>query len=425
MSEIALEFDGIWKKFKKGEIYDSLRDLIPALTRGVFSRNHRGELEEREFWALRDVSFQVRRGEVLGIIGANGAGKSTVLKLLSRIMHPNRGRIITRGRISSLIEVGAGFHPDLTGRENVYLNGSILGMKRQEITRKFDEIVEFAGIGDFIDTPVKRYSSGMYARLGFAVAAHVDPDILIVDEVLSVGDAAFQSKCLGKMRDVASGGRTVVFVSHNMGGVTQLCERAIWLDQGQIKLTGDPSKVVSEYLSRNRRPQSEWINPSDGAGRQEAWIKSIRLLTDSDEPASTVDYDRGFKVEISYQIATPSQSLVILCRLVDSRGATLWTSWDTDSTDLSGRMRAPGEYFSICRVPGSLVRPGRYHLTVGAYIPGARATDFHEGALSFDVSSVGYRMNSDRVGVVTPVRGWEVFRAPEGDSVATAGRQII
>src|SRR6202045_1411143 len=198
MSEIALEFDGVWKKFKKGEIYDSLRDLIPALMKGLFSSDD-SELHKREFWALQDINFQVRRGEAFAIIGANGAGKSTALKLLSRILRPNRGHIIAHGRLSALIEVGAGFHPALTGRENVYLNGCILGMKRQEIARKFDEIVEFAGIAEFIDTPVKRYSSGMYARLGFAVAAHVDPDILVVDEVLSVGDIVFQNRCLEKM----------------------------------------------------------------------------------------------------------------------------------------------------------------------------------------------------------------------------------
>lgn len=248
MSEVALEFDHVWKKFKKGEIHDSLRDLIPALTKGIFSRNGTGALEEREFWAVHDVSFQVKRGEALGIIGPNGAGKSTILKLLSRILRSNRGRITTHGRLSALIEVGAGFHPDLTGRENVYLNGSILGMKRQEIARKFDEIVEFAGIGDFIDTPVKRYSSGMYARLGFAVAAHVDPDVLLVDEVLSVGDMQFQEKCFERMRRVVAGGTTVIFVSHNLQAVQTLCGRTMFLKSGTAARIGPTSGVISEYL---------------------------------------------------------------------------------------------------------------------------------------------------------------------------------
>ncbi len=248
MSEIALEFDHVWKKFKKGEIHDSLRDLIPALTKGIFSRNGKGTLEEREFWAVKDVSFQVKRGEALGIIGPNGAGKSTILKLLSKILRPNRGRILTHGRMSALIEVGAGFHPDLTGRENVFLNGSILGMKRQEISSKFDEIVEFSGVGDFIDTPVKRYSSGMYARLGFAIAAHVDPEILLVDEVLSVGDMQFQERCFARMLRIIREGTTVIFVSHNLQAVQKLCPRALLLGKGVIARLGPAAKVLNEYL---------------------------------------------------------------------------------------------------------------------------------------------------------------------------------
>jgi len=250
MGEVALEFDHVWKKFRKGEVHDSLRDLIPALTRSLLSHNDEQKLHEREFWALEDVSFQVKRGEAFGVIGANGAGKSTTLKLLSRILQPNRGTITTYGRLSALIEVGAGFHPDLTGRENVYLNGAILGMTRQEVARKFDEIVAFAGIGDFIDTPVKRYSSGMYARLGFSVAAHVDPAVLLVDEVLSVGDMQFQQKCLERMRGIVRQGVTVVFVSHNLQAVQMLCNRVLYLKGGQIASLGTTSEVLSEYLSK-------------------------------------------------------------------------------------------------------------------------------------------------------------------------------
>jgi lipopolysaccharide transport system ATP-binding protein len=248
MSDIAMEFDGVWKKFKRGELHDSLRDFIPAVTKNFLSRNHKQELEEREFWAVQDLGFQVRKGETLGIIGANGAGKSTTLKLLSRILRPNRGRIVKRGRMSALIEVGAGFHQDLTGKENVYLNGCIMGMKRAEIDKKFDEIVDFAGIGDAIDTPVKRYSSGMYARLGFAVAAHVDPDILVVDEVLSVGDMQFQEKCFERMRQVAASGTTVIFVSHNLQAVQMLCSRTMLLKAGRAERIGPTSEVISEYL---------------------------------------------------------------------------------------------------------------------------------------------------------------------------------
>lgn len=275
MSEIALEFDRVWKKFKRGEIHDSLRDLIPAATRAIFGKNYGSDLEEREFWALQDVDFQARKGEALGIIGANGAGKSTVLKLLSRILRPNRGRIVAHGRLSALIEVGAGFHPDLTGRENVYLNGCILGMKRQEISRRFDEIVEFSGVGDAIDTPVKRYSSGMYARLGFAVAAHVDPEILLIDEVLSVGDMSFQERCFRKMEEKVSSGAAVVFVSHNLQAIAALCSRCIVLAKGVKVYDGSTAGALQAYCDAvnkvgiadlERRPKlqvlsAKWIQP--------------------------------------------------------------------------------------------------------------------------------------------------------------------
>jgi len=295
MSEIALEFDRIWKKFKRGEIYDSLRDLIPAVTKGVFSNDDR-ELHEREFWALRDVSFQVRRGEAFAIIGANGAGKSTTLKLLSRILRPTRGRITAHGRLSALIEVGAGFHLDLTGRENVYLNGCILGMKRQEIARKFDEIVEFAGMAEFIDTPVKRYSSGMYARLGFAVAAHVDPEILLIDEVLSVGDMQFQEKCLDRMRQVVKNGTTVIFVSHNLQAVQMLCSRTLCLKGGTVARIGPTAEVLNEYL----------CIPSASAGAFPTLIEDISLRGE-DGPLK-VNFATGEKAQLHLTIH-PSEEL--------------------------------------------------------------------------------------------------------------------
>jgi lipopolysaccharide transport system ATP-binding protein len=280
MSEIAIEFDGVWKKFKKGEIHNSLRDLIPALTRVAFSRNGHGELHEREFWALRDISFHIRRGEAWGIVGANGAGKSTILKLLSKILRANKGAVNIHGKVSGLIEVGAGFHPDLTGRENVYLNGCILGMKRQEVARKFDQIVEFAGVGDFIDTPVKRYSSGMYARLGFAVAAHVNPDILLVDEVLSVGDFPFQTKCIKKMEEIASNGTTVIFISHNIPAVIQLCPQTILLSKGQIQKSG-PSAEVCRVCSRG------WSEANPAEARLQ--LRAVELTAKDGTPENAFD----------------------------------------------------------------------------------------------------------------------------------------
>jgi lipopolysaccharide transport system ATP-binding protein len=247
MHDIALEFNHIWKKFKRGEKYDSLRDLIPAMTKRLFSGNLRGELQEKEFWALRDVSFEVKRGEALGIIGPNGAGKSTILKLLSGILRPNKGDMRVNGRLSALIEVGAGFHPDLTGRENIYLNGSILGMKKKEIYDKFEGIVSFSELEEFIDTPVKRYSSGMYARLGFSVAAHMEPDILLVDEVLSVGDSSFQARCIEKIRSLRASGVTIIFISHNMEAVLDLCTRTILLFKGSVIAVGSTEDIIKQY----------------------------------------------------------------------------------------------------------------------------------------------------------------------------------
>lgn len=247
MPDVAIQLDQVWKKFKKGESYNSLRDLIPAITRGLFARDSRDRLQAREFWALKDVSFEVKFGDALGIIGPNGAGKSTILKLLSKILQPTKGNIRVNGRLSALIEVGAGFHPDLTGRENVYLNGSILGMRKSLIDRKFDEIVDFSGLEEFIDTPVKRYSSGMYARLGFGVVAHMEPEILLVDEVLAVGDAQFWSKCIQKMRALISSGTPIVLVTHNMFLVQTMCTRAICLAKGRIVTEGKPLNVIGEY----------------------------------------------------------------------------------------------------------------------------------------------------------------------------------
>jgi len=314
MSEVALEFDGVWKKFKKGEVFDSLRDLIPALAKGLFSRNNRGELQKREFWALQDVSFQVPRGEAFGIIGANGAGKSTILKLLSKILRPNRGRITTHGRLSALIEVGAGFHPDLTGRENVYLNGAILGMKRQEITQKFDEIVEFSGIGDFIDTPVKRYSSGMYARLGFSVAAHVDPEILLVDEVLSVGDMQFQEKCLERMLRIAREGTTVIFVSHNLQAVQMLCARALLLRTGRIATLGPTRDLIIQYV--------QTIQGGGGASVSGGPIGDVRLQNESGAIADVFGPGDPALLKFTVEVPAPIEEYLlafIIQRLSDGQ----------------------------------------------------------------------------------------------------------
>ena len=246
----TLEFDRVWKRFRRGETYDSLRDLIPSAVRRLTGRARHAAIppDRRAFWALRDLSFEVTPGEVLGIIGPNGAGKSTALKILNRIMEPTAGVVRTTGKIGALIEISAGFHPDLTGRQNVFLQGAIMGMRKAEVARKFDEIVAFAGIDQFIDTPVKRYSSGMNARLGFAIAAHLEPDILIIDEVLAVGDAAFQQKAFARIKAMARGGAPVVLVSHQLDRIAELCTKAILLDKGVVRATGTPVHCINAYL---------------------------------------------------------------------------------------------------------------------------------------------------------------------------------
>ena len=254
MAEPRIVFDHVWKSFRRGQSHDSLRDLLPAAISGLLGRKAASARPSREFWALKDLSFEVKPGEILGIIGSNGAGKSTTLKILNRIMDPTSGVASAVGRIGALIEVSAGFHQDLTGRQNVFLQGAIMGMRKAEVERKFDAIVDFAGVADFIDTPVKRYSSGMNARLGFSIAAHLEPDVLIIDEVLAVGDYAFQTKAFSRIKEMAHGGAPVVLVSHQLERVMELCTKAILLERGEVRATGTPEYCINEYL-HGMRPQ--------------------------------------------------------------------------------------------------------------------------------------------------------------------------
>jgi lipopolysaccharide transport system ATP-binding protein len=293
MADIALEMDSVFKKFKRGENYDSLRDLIPGIIARHMRKGQNNMLEKKEFWALQNISFAVKQGESFGIMGNNGAGKSTILKLLSRVMQPDKGALRVKGRLSALIEVGAGFHPDLTGRENIFLNGTILGMKKNEIQNKFDEIVEFSELSDFIDSPVKRYSSGMFARLGFSVAAHIEPDILIIDEVLSVGDYAFQNKCSEKMKSILKGGATVIFVSHNLRVMSELCTRSILLNKGEIIKEGPTIDVVNYYLEMGRTGSKE------DKGERDVFISRAVL---SGENGELNNFRAGQKVYLNLEI---------------------------------------------------------------------------------------------------------------------------
>lgn len=281
MTTPSIEFDSVWKKFQRGELHDSLRDLIPAMARRLVGRQRsKDELSQGEFWAVRDVSFSVKPGEALGIIGPNGAGKSTILKLLTQILTPTRGRCMIHGRAGALIEVSAGFHPDLTGRENVFLQGAIMGMRSRDIARRFDEIVEFAEIAQFIDTPVKRYSSGMNARLGFAIAAHIDPDVLVIDEVLAVGDLRFQSKAFDRIKAMCRSGIPVAIVSHQLDRIASLCTHALLLDRGSVVLTGTPAECIETYL------RNEWTGGAAGDGSLATTIESIELISSDQSPHS-------------------------------------------------------------------------------------------------------------------------------------------
>jgi len=298
MSDVALRMEHVYKKFRKGEIYNSLRDLLPALTGRMFQQRELRENDKREFWALQDLSFEVKRGEAFGIIGQNGAGKSTALKILSRIMKPTKGCMVVDGRLSALIEVTAGFHQDLTGRENIFLHGTILGMTKREIESKLDQIIAFSGIEEFIDTPVKRYSTGMFARLGFSVAAHVDPEVLIVDEVLSVGDYVFQRKCVDRMKEVIRGGATVLFVSHNLRSVAEFCQRALLLDKGRTVSVGSAQEVIAAYLNRSGREHATDANSSP---------VSISKVTVRSESGECCQFQSGQKAWIDVELIARSR----------------------------------------------------------------------------------------------------------------------
>lgn len=367
-------------------------------------------------WALRNASFEVKEGEALGIIGRNGAGKSTLLKILARITHPTMGRAEIRGRVSSLLEVGTGFHPELTGRENIYLNGTVLGMKKKEIDHKFDDIVDFSGVEKFIDTPVKRYSSGMKVRLAFAVAAHLEPEILIVDEVLAVGDAEFQAKCIGKMNSVAKEGRTVLLVSHNMGAISELCSRVLWLDSGCLKQDGSPQDVVTKYLSSGTQGVGSWASsPAEEHPGRLAWLKHARVLSGHGDKVSTlIHYNDQVNIEIEYEIKSGVRAFRSYLLLRNSFGNILWASHDTDGTDKVGQVREPGIYRSTCVLPECLLRPGHYYVMIGIYgKPREAVLEEHPDALSFQISEAGYPFNRDqRIGIITPLINWNVARQP-------------
>jgi lipopolysaccharide transport system ATP-binding protein len=362
---VAISVEGLSKQYRIGQYqaaYGTLRDSVVHSVRRLRS-GHLHEPPER-IWALRDVSFEAQEGEVLGIIGPNGAGKSTLLKILSRITTPTEGRAEIRGRVGSLLEVGTGFHPELTGRENIYLNGAILGMRRSEITRKFDAIVDFSGIEKFIDTPVKRYSSGMFVRLAFSVAAHFEPEIMIVDEVLAVGDADFQRRSLGRMESIGQSGRTVLFVSHNLQGILQLCNRAILLQHGRAVLDGPTPEVVARYEEQTMGTGSEvvWDDPETAPGNDLVRLESARIVDHDGLPANTVDVREPVGVEIGFRVLSYGKPIVPKIKVFDQHGAICF-----NAMDVSPRWHdptAPGGYLATAWIPRHLLNEGRHAVDV-------------------------------------------------------------
>lgn len=373
MSNAIIQVENVGKSYRiqhrQRERYTALRDVISSKVRSWVQpavRRQTGDSEE-EFWAIKDLSFEVREGEVVGIIGRNGAGKSTLLKLLSRITAPTTGRIHLRGRVASLLEVGTGFHPELTGRENIFLNGTILGMTRAEIRGKFDEIVAFAEVEKFLDTPVKRYSSGMYVRLAFAVAAHLDPEILVVDEVLAVGDAAFQKKCLGKMSEVSvKEGRTVLFVSHNMPTVMRLCQRAILLSYGAKVQDGACAEVAHCYMNDDKFTGAErcWQELSKAPGNEFARLLGIRARDQNGCITSSIEITQPVILEMDYHVLQPGRVLIPNLHIYNEDGACVFITGD-GSLESRRHPKSPGRYRSRVEIPGNFLSEGGHYVSVG------------------------------------------------------------
>lgn len=374
--------------------------------------NSNSDERDNIVWALRDISFNVKPGEVVGVIGKNGAGKSTLLKVLSRITHPTAGQVELLGRISSLLEVGTGFHPELTGRENIYLNGTILGMTKAEIDLKFEEIVEFSGVKRFIDTPVKFYSSGMRVRLAFSVAAHLEPEILLIDEVLSVGDAAFQKKSLGKMEEVSKEGRTVIFVSHNMGAVRSLCSRGLLLENGTLTKDGDVDQVINYYLSNkdvSTAGRLGWTE-ADAPQVKELILFGIELLSETGEVKTTFQIDEGFEIRVRYEIKEEVRNLRLYLRLKTTMGETVFATYE-DTTIREGFNRKPGKYTAICKIPPNLLNDLTYRIFIGFDSPGYKVLIPGKEYLEVDIidTSDGYRYIKGAFdGPIRPVLKWEV-----------------
>ena len=415
MNDIAIKIEGIGKKYTVGKQKDnSLRGSLGSILKSTASK-------KESFWALKDISFEVKRGEVIGIIGKNGAGKSTLLKVLSQITKPSKGRIEINGRVASLLEVGTGFHPELTGRENIYLNGTILGMTRKEVKSKFDEIVEFSGVENFIDTPVKHYSSGMYVRLAFAVAAHLDPEILIIDEVLAVGDAEFQKKCLGKLKDVAQQGRTVLFVSHNMNAVNSLCSKCLYIKNGETEMYNKTDVVISKYLNSSElNTYDVTFKKEEMPGDEFVSISSVKIIGINKEPINSVNINNLFGIEIKYNILKDSQYKPLPnVHFHTSRGDYAFIS---NHTKAKNNIFSKGKYQSVVWIPKDLLNTNFYLISLAMTTFSAKVI-MHvwlEGILGIEViEDINLREDDYRhemPGVIRPKLSWETIKIIENIS---------
>ncbi|WP_353930080.1 ABC transporter ATP-binding protein [Okeanomitos corallinicola TIOX110] len=423
MSYPIIRVENLGKKYIIGlqqkEKYTALRDVISNKVKSLGSLINPKAVKENpnleEFWALKDLFFDIKQGDRVGIIGRNGAGKSTLLKILSRITEPTEGRINIKGRVASLLEVGTGFHPELTGRENIYLNGAILGMSKAEIKRKFDEIVDFSEVEKFLDTPVKHYSSGMYVRLAFAVAAHLEPEILVVDEVLAVGDAAFQKKCLGKMENVASEGRTILFVSHNIGAVRALCNQGIVLNAGTIIKQGNAEDCISEYLAKVANNQAEsgetiW-DIDDAPGSENFRLSKVAIFSNSGEIRSSFSAQEEIIIHIHYQLFKNIEGMRLVLQVLTQTGEIAFTT--TDHGQRQSENGLPGHHTSICRIPGKLMNLSNYVIKLWAGIPGKQYLLEPIELMMFSVVGAGnhhstYTDYQRWPGVLCPELQWEV-----------------
>ena len=418
MSDIAIHVEDIGKMYRiGGQVvkYRTLRETISENLSSTFRHITTGTKAKEVIWALRHVDFEVHKGHVLGIVGRNGAGKSTLLKILARVTQPTEGFAEIHGRVGSLLEVGTGFHPELTGRENIFLNGAILGMKKNEIIKKFDEIISFAEVEKFIDTPVKRYSSGMYLRLAFAVAAHLEPEILVVDEVLAVGDAEFQRKCLGKMSDVAKEGRTVLFVSHNMSAILRLTEEAIVVEKGKIVYRGASYEAVDYYLAHDYDKGGEHIWRPDEVKSSASEFKpiAVRIRNNRGQASETLRSIEPATIEVEYQLKKAVQGLRVGIYLVTTRGEFILTSFDTDEPHRYEKhtIRKAGHYTSSCVIPKDFLNEGRFVVGVNASSYKIKRYFQDEQALVFNVNATnapGMQWPENRLGPIRPRLEWRI-----------------